>query len=157
MKVIDLINMINNKEDLPEKMIINKIEFHSNVFKTMIYEEDCNTNIWMAIQLNHIDLDDYVNILDVELIEDETIDIDNIEELNDTCYDEENMISEEKEYYHNLTREQQNTILRAVKQLDKRVKELEELNIEINEKDINEAISKAREQRSKEIKSIKEK
>lgn len=91
-----------------------------------------------------------------ELIEDE-IDIDNIEELNDTCYDEENMISEEKEYYHNLTREQQNTILRAVKQLDKRVKELEELNIEINEKDINEAINKAREQRNKEIKSIKEK
>ena len=78
MKVIDLINMINNKEDLPEKMIINKIEFHSNVFKTMIYEEDCNTNIWMAIQLNHIDLDDYVKIMEVELIEDETIDIDNI-------------------------------------------------------------------------------
>lgn len=61
-----------------------------------------------------------------ELIEDETIDIDNIEELNDTCYDEENMTSEEKEYYHNLTREQQNTILRAVKQLNKEIKELKE-------------------------------
>ena len=35
--------------------------------------------------------------------------------------------------------------------------ELEELNIEISEKEINEAIKKAREQRNKEIKSIKEK
>ena len=73
MKVIDLINMMNNKEELPERMIINKINFHSNVFKSMIYEEDCNTDIWMAIKLQHIDLDDTV-----KLIEDETIDIDKI-------------------------------------------------------------------------------
>ena len=73
MKVIDLINMMNNKEELPERMIINKINFHSNIFKSMIYEKDCNTDIWMAIKLQHIDLDDTV-----KLIEDETIDIDNI-------------------------------------------------------------------------------
>ena len=148
MKVIDLINMINNKEDLPEKMIINKIEFHSNVFKTMIYEEDCNTNIWMAIQLNHIDLDDYVKIMEVELIEDETIDIDNIEELL-TEYSESGADTDIINYINDK-------IVPGIKQLNKRVKELESLNIEINEKDINEAINKAREQLNKE-KSIKEK
>ena len=114
MKVIDLINMINNKEDLPEKMIINKIEFHSNVFKTMIYEEDCNTNIWMAIQLNHIDLDDYVKIMEVELIEDE-IDIDNIEELNVG-----DLLN------NKITRNKFNELVQAVKQLNKEIKSIKE-------------------------------
>lgn len=147
MKVIDLINMINNKEDLPEKMIINKIEFHSNVFKTMIYEEDCNTNIWMAIQLNHIDLDDYVKIMQVELIEDE-VDIDNIEELE--C--EESWTEEGYKLIDTV-----NELVQAVKQLNKEIKELKSLDIEISEKDINEALKKAIKERSKEIKSIKEK
>ena len=117
MKVIDLINMINNKVDLPEKMIINKIEFHSNVFKTMIYEEDCNTNIWMAIQLNHIDLDDYVKIMEVELIEDETIDIDNIEEI-----DIDQLINTDDKTGIALLHI--NKLIRAVKQLNKEIKEL---------------------------------
>lgn len=60
MKVIDLINMINNKENLPEKMIINKRVYHSNVYRDMIYEEDCNTDIWMAIRLQHINLNDEI-------------------------------------------------------------------------------------------------
>ena len=117
MKVIDLINMINNKEDLPEKMIINKIEFHSNVFKTMIYEEDCNTNIWMAIQLNHIDLDDYVKIMEVELIEDE-IDIDNIKELEE--------IAEQYVAPIRVNRNKINELVQAVKQLNKEIKSIKE-------------------------------
>ena len=114
MKVIDLINMINNKEDLPEKMIINKIEFHSNVFKTMIYEEDCNTNIWMAIQLNHIDLDDYVKIMQVELIEDE-IDID--EYGSEELYDWKDV----RDIAFKM-----NELVQAVKQLNKEVKSIKE-------------------------------
>lgn len=121
MKVIDLINMINNKEDLPEKMIINKIEFHSNVFKTMIYEEDCNTNIWMAIQLNHIDLDDYVKIMQVELIEDETIDIDNIEE---TDVNIAKHWSVETRIIDNTIK--LNKILQWAKQKDKEIKSIKE-------------------------------
>ena len=121
MKVIDLINMINNKEDLPEKMIINKIEFHSNVFKTMIYEEDCNTNIWMAIQLNHIDLDDYVKIMEVELIEDETIDIDKIEE---TDVNIAKHWSVETRIIDNTIK--LNKILQWAKQKDKEIKSIKE-------------------------------
>lgn len=117
MKVIDLINMINNKEDLPEKMIINKIEFHSNVFKTMIYEKDCNTNIWMAIQLNHIDLDDYVKIMEVELIEDE-IDIDNIKELEE--------ITEQYVVPIRVNRNKINELVQALKQLNKEIKSIKE-------------------------------
>ena len=60
-----------------------------------------------------------------ELIEDE-IDIDSIEKLDDTCYIMYGMQDEEIENYHNKTRTTMNEILQAVKQIDKRVKKLEE-------------------------------
>ena len=53
------------------------------------------------------------------------IDIDSIEELNDTCYDINTMSDDELEFYHNKTRTTINEILQAVKQIDKRVKKLE--------------------------------
>ena len=61
---------------------------------------------------------------DFELIQDE-IDIDRIEELNDTCYDVNTMSDDDLEFYHNKTRATINEILQAVKQIDKRVKKLE--------------------------------
>ena len=60
-----------------------------------------------------------------ELIEDE-IDIDSIEELNDTCYDVNIMSDDDLESYHNKTRTTINEILQAVKQIDKKVKKIEE-------------------------------
>ena len=62
---------------------------------------------------------------DFELIQDE-IDIDRIEELNDTCYDVNTMSDDDLEFYHNKTRATINEILQAVKQIDKRVKKLED-------------------------------
>ena len=60
-----------------------------------------------------------------ELIEDEIdINIDSIEELNDTCYDVNIMSDDDLEFYHNKTRTTMNEILQAVKQIDKRVKKL---------------------------------
>ncbi len=59
-----------------------------------------------------------------ELIEDE-IDIQSIEELNDTCYDAITMSDEDIEYYHNFTAKKLNEIIRAVKQIDKKIKEKE--------------------------------
>lgn len=58
-----------------------------------------------------------------ELTEDE-IDIDSIEELNDTCYDVNAMSDDDLEFYHNKTRTTINEILQAVKQINKEVKEL---------------------------------
>ena len=116
MKVIDLINMIDNKEELPEIMIINKRNFHSNIFKDMIYEEDCNTDIWMAIELRDINLNDTVKI-----IEDETIDIDNIEELYTyetvETYDWQDV---------DTNRITINKLVQAVKQLKKEIKSIKE-------------------------------
>lgn len=63
-------------------------------------------------------------MLDFELIEDE-IDIDSIEELNNTCYDVNTMSDDDLEFYHNKTRTTINEIVQAVKQIDKRVKKLE--------------------------------
>ena len=60
-----------------------------------------------------------------KLIEDE-IDIDSIEELNDTCYDVNIMSDDDLESYHNKTRTTINEILQAVKQIDKKVKKIEE-------------------------------
>ena len=60
-----------------------------------------------------------------EVIEDE-INIDSIEGLNDTCYDVNIMSDDDLEFYHNKTRTTINEILQAVKQIDKRVKKLEE-------------------------------
>lgn len=54
--------------------------------------------------------------------EDNNIDI---EELNDTCYDK-HFYGEDKEYYHNLTRETLNKVIRIVKQHDREIKELKE-------------------------------
>lgn len=62
---------------------------------------------------------------DIELIEDE-IDIDSIEKLDDTCYDVNIMSDDDLEFYHNETRTTINEILQAVKQIDKRVKKIEE-------------------------------
>lgn len=130
MKVIDLINMMNNKEELPERMIINKRNFHSNVFKSMIYEEDCNTNIWMAINLQHIDLDDKVKLIEDKTIEDE-IDIQTIEEIEDSIiFRVDNFKGEiNKSYLCDLLTRQNtyiNKILQWAKQTDKEIKSIKE-------------------------------
>lgn len=64
MRVIDLINMKDIGEKLPKKMIINKRIFHSNIFRNEIYEEDCNTNIWLSLNLKHIGLNDEVKLIE---------------------------------------------------------------------------------------------
>ena len=89
---------------------------------------------WNGFNLVFVDSDEYYmqKVNDItflkesfELIEDE-IDIDSIEELNDTCYDVNIMSDDDLEFYHNKTRKSINEILQAVKQIDKRVKKLEE-------------------------------
>lgn len=57
-----------------------------------------------------------------ELIADE-IDIQEIEELNDTNFDFATITDKEINYYHNLTRTKLNEVIRAIKQIDKKLKE----------------------------------
>ncbi len=75
------------------------------------------------------DRQEYANSFELtwefELIE-ENVDIDDIEELNDTCYDEYIMTDEDIEFYHNATRTKINETIQALKQLNERLKKLEE-------------------------------
>lgn len=71
-------------------------------------------------------------VADFELIEDE-IDIDSIEKL-------EGIVE------YSTERNTINQLVQAVKQINKKVKETETLDIEINENDINKAIEEARKQ-----------
>lgn len=75
-----------------------------------------------------------------ELIEDETIDIESIDEL---------LVEQLKNREHTnadiyMLAKRQNELVQAVKQLNKEIKELKSLDIEISEKEINEALKRAR-------------
>ena len=161
MKVIDLLNKMANGERLP-----NKIKLDGEIWtckEDKKYYKQCEIELidWYGNALQRC-LNDYI-----ELIEDE-VDIDNIEETeikNDGMkyFEYENNGATESGYSKNYsagdieTRIKINELVQAVKQLNKEIKELKSLDIEISEKDINEAVVKAIEERNKEIKSIKEK
>ena len=159
MKVIDLLNKIANGEKLPKKILIRDVVYYliNDEYGNIVYSQRMNKKDWekfIDYRLNITRcLNEEVLTLDtgVEISEDNTIDIDNIEELlkiEEYEADKTDVV---------LNRNKINKVIQAVKQLNKKVNELESLNIEINGKDINEAINKAREQLNKEIKSIKEK
>lgn len=61
-------------------------------------------------------------------IEKNTIDIDKLEEINDTNFDSLNMTEQEIDFYHNFTRTKINELVQAIKQLNKRIEELEKNN-----------------------------
>lgn len=146
MKVIDLLNKIAHGEEVPEKIKVGNIIYIYENWEHFYYTDN-EAREDLLVRGKDYSTNDFLN-WNVELIEDE-VDIDNIEEL---------LKIEEYEVDKTdtvINRNKINELVQVVKQLDKRVKELEELNIEINEKDINEAINKAREQLNKEIKSIK--
>lgn len=83
----------------------------------------------------------YLCDIDIEFeVEEPYIDIQGIEEFSS----EYTMNNVEFQFQDKI-----NQILLAVKQLNKEIKELKSLDIEISEKDINEALKKAREQLKK--------
>ncbi len=75
-----------------------------------------------------------------ELIENK-INIQDIEEcdINVSCQELDHNIRDLESYTNNI-------VLLAIKQLDREIKEIKSLNIEINEEDINKAIKNARKQ-----------
>lgn len=120
MKLIDLLNKIKNKENMPSEIIFDKGKFKWNTLEHFYERGDGSDLLELCTIYN---TDDLLN-MEVESIEDE-IDIDSIEKLDDTCYIMYGMQDEEIETYHNKTRTTMNEILQAVKQIDKRVKKLE--------------------------------
>ena len=120
MKVIDLFKKIENGENIPQKIKVNQEVFKWDILEHYYKKSNGDDLLELCTTFNTEEL----LSMEVELIEDE-IDIDSIEELNDTCYDVNIMSDDDLEFYHNKTRTTMNKILQAVKQIDKKVKELE--------------------------------
>lgn len=115
---------------------------------TKVISKDCSNNriIYFNVNelcwkdngesvFNSIYLLDFLNY-NFKLIEDE-VDIDSIEKLESITNNIDGTV---------CIMVKINELVQAVKQLNKKVKEAETLDIEINENDINEAIKKARKQ-----------
>lgn len=139
MKGLEVLKKIANGEikeesrflDITDKNYYNGTSIHTFIYKNnnLIQEGIGGTNL-LAI-LNH----------EFEVISDE-IDIDSIEELDINNFGHNNMITQQETWYIKKT----NELVQAVKQINKQIKELSELNIKISEEDINKAIEKAREE-----------
>ena len=117
MKLIDLLNKIKNKENMPLEIIFDKGKFKWNTLEHF-YERDDGSDLLELCTI--YSTDDLLN-MEVESIENDS-DIDNIKELEvrQDCGCE--IINE---YNINLLFKRQNEILQVVKQIDKRVKKLE--------------------------------
>lgn len=110
--IIELLNKIANGEELPKS-----IKYYGF--------------IWQLHNGNYVEngqriLEDYLanGIVEslndyVEILEDNT---EEIEELNDTCYDR-NMTGEEREYYHNITREKINELVKRINYIEREINE----------------------------------
>ena len=135
MKVIDLLNKMANGEGVPEKIKVGNIIYIYESWEHFYYTDN-EAREDLLVRGKDWSTFDFLN-WNVELIEDETIDIDSIEELKSVTNNIDGTV---------CIMVKINELVQAVKQLNKKVKETETLDIEINENDINEAIKKARKQ-----------
>lgn len=121
MKLIELLNKMANREKLPKKILIRDKVYYliNDADGNIVYSQATDKSNWEAFIDHRLNitrcLNEEVLILDigVEISEDNTIDIDNIEELTQNYFDD---WTEAKKI---------NELVQAVKQIDKRVKKLE--------------------------------
>lgn len=128
MKVIDLLNKMANGEKLPKKILIRDKVYYliNDADGDMVYSQATNKSNWEAFIDHRLNitrcLNEDVLILDtgVEISEEDTIDIDNIEEL---------LKIEEYEVDKTdtvINRNKINELVQAVKQLNKEIKSRKE-------------------------------
>lgn len=125
MKLIDLLNKIKNKENIPSEIIFDKGKFEWDTFEHFYKRGDGSDLLELCTIYS---TDDLLN-MEVESIENDS-DIDNIKELyiNDkTKSVGEDAIANWTGRNLDITFANKiNEILQAVKQIDKRVKKLED-------------------------------
>lgn len=115
MKIIDLLNKINNGEEVPKK-----VKFDNTIFEYDKNQKEYNHqnhNGYYETLLYRVMTSHFIDVLlraEVEVIEENN----GIKELNDTNYFD-NMTSEDKEFYFNLTRTKLNEVIREVNKLRK--------------------------------------
>lgn len=119
MKVIDLLKMIDEGEEVPLKIKVDGDIYKFDTLEYFYARGNGDDLLELSTVFNTGELLD----LPIEIIEDKEneIDIQSIEELNDTCYDIKTMNNDEIEYYHNSTRTRLNEVIRAIKQLDNKI------------------------------------
>lgn len=132
MKVIDLLKKIENGENIPQKIKVYQEVFEWDILEHYYRRSNGDDLLELCTIFNTGEL----LSMEVELIEDE-IDIDSIEKLESITNNIDGTV---------CIMVKINELVQAVKQLNKKIKEAETLDIEINENDINKAIEKARKQ-----------
>lgn len=142
MKIIDLLNKINNEEEVPEKIkfdnTVFELEENKKEYSFQHENGDYETLLYRVMTTHFIDV---LLETEVEVIEEnKEIDIQSIKE-----------ISSEDRFYRTDNIDKLNELTRAIKQIDKELNELKSLDyLEISERDINDAIKRAREYMDKE-------
>lgn len=110
MKVIDLLNKMANGEEVPEKIKVGNIIYIYESWEHFYYTDNEEREDLLVRGKDYSTID-FLN-WNVELIEDETIDIDNIEEMTLDGV-------EDVTYFVN-------DLIKAVKQLNKEIKSIKE-------------------------------
>lgn len=118
MKVIDLLNKIAHGEEVPEKIKVGNIIYIYENWEHFYYTDN-EAREDLLVRGKDYSTNDFLN-WNVELIEDE-IDIDNIEEIKWKESDKEHL-----GYGVLVANDKINELVQAVKQIDKRVKKIEE-------------------------------
>lgn len=113
MKVIDLLNKMANKEELPNKFFFEEEAFTYDKNRGLYFDRTNETfgerfNLEMAIN-------DEIEIIEKE----KTIEIHNLKELDEYAYMDEYNEHEVEENRYAI-----NALIRAVKQLDKKISEV---------------------------------
>ena len=124
MKVIDLLNKIANREEVPEKIKVDNIIYIYESWEHFYYTDN-EAREDLLIRGKDYSTNDFLN-WNVELIEDEPIDIDNIEELELIGTNFIDMDKNELKDNINKNRINLNKLVQAVKQLNKEIKSIKE-------------------------------
>lgn len=116
MKVIDLLKKIENGENIPQKIKVYQEVFEWDILEHYYKRSNGDDLLELCTIFNTGEL----LSMEVELIEDK-IDIDSIEDIPEA---ENDYLSDDILEFFNEDRSAINTLLQAVKQLNKKVKEL---------------------------------
>lgn len=126
MKVIDLLNKIANREEVPEKIKVDNIIYIYESLEHFYYTDD-EAREDLLIRGKDYSTNDFLN-WNVELIEDEPIDIDKIEELyiNDKNIGKDTIENWTGRKLDIVLGNKINKLVQAVKQLNKEIKSIKE-------------------------------
>ena len=137
MKIIDLLNNMANGEQLPNKILIRDVVYYliNDTYGNIVYSQTTDKKNWESFIDNRLNITSCLNedvlILDtgVEISEEDTIDIERIEELELIRTNFIDMDKNELKDNINKNRINLNKLVQAVKQLNKEIKSIKGSNI----------------------------